>query len=184
MDKRELTYEEILQIVRLFESSPEVNELHLKFGDTVLDLRKNGAAGAAFWEDPAPQAAVREPANTVAPLDSTPAAATVSPEPFLIKSPTVGTFYCAPEPGAAPFVTVGQRVSPETTVCIIEVMKLMNSIQAECAGVVAQILVKDGEAVEFGQTLIIVEPDRGSSSDEQAADETSRAGASAETTSE
>src|SRR5690606_40517544 len=63
----------------------------------------------------------------------------------VIKSPMVGTFYRAPEPGAKPFVEVGAAVSPDTTVCIIEVMKLMNSIPAQCRGTVAEILVGDGD---------------------------------------
>ena len=70
----------------------------------------------------------------------------------------VGIFYCAPEPGATPFVKVGQRAAADTTVCIIEVMKLMNSIQAGSSGLVTHILVKDGEAVEFGQALVVIDP--------------------------
>lgn len=70
----------------------------------------------------------------------------------------VGIFYCAPEPGATPFVNVGQRATADMTVCIIEVMKLMNSIQAGSSGVVTHVLVKDGEAVEFGQALLVIDP--------------------------
>ena len=70
----------------------------------------------------------------------------------------VGTFYVAPEPGAAPFVTVGQRVTAEMTVCIVEVMKLMHSVPAEHTGVITHVLVRDGEPVEFGQPLIVVDP--------------------------
>jgi acetyl-CoA carboxylase biotin carboxyl carrier protein len=76
----------------------------------------------------------------------------------LITSPMVGTFYRSPEPGAPPFVEVGQAVEPDTTVCIIEVMKLMNTLPAGCQGVVTQIRVGDGEAVEYGQLLIVIEP--------------------------
>jgi acetyl-CoA carboxylase biotin carboxyl carrier protein len=70
----------------------------------------------------------------------------------------VGTFYRASEPGAGPFVEVGASVAPDTPVCIIEVMKLMNSIVAQCRGTVAEILVGDGEAVEYGQPLIVITP--------------------------
>lgn len=76
----------------------------------------------------------------------------------LIRSPMVGSFYRAPEPGARPFVEVGQTVQADTTVCIIEVMKLMNSIPASVAGTVTHILVGDGEAVEYGQVLMVVDP--------------------------
>lgn len=76
----------------------------------------------------------------------------------VVRSPMVGTFYRAPEPGAKPFVEVGAAVVPDTTVCIIEVMKLMNSIPAQCHGTVTGILVADGEAVEYGQPLIAINP--------------------------
>ena len=71
----------------------------------------------------------------------------------------MGTFYAAPEPGAPPFVRIGQRVEPETTVCIIEVMKLMNSIPARARGVVSQVLVDDGALVEAGTPLIVLDPE-------------------------
>ncbi len=75
-----------------------------------------------------------------------------------MRSPTVGTFYRAPLPGAEPFVQPGQRVEADTIVCIIEVMKLMNSIPAGCAGTVTHVLVGDAEPVEYGQPLIVIDP--------------------------
>jgi acetyl-CoA carboxylase biotin carboxyl carrier protein len=75
-----------------------------------------------------------------------------------IRSPMVGTFYKAPEPGAEPYIKVGNRVSPGQTVCIIEAMKIMNEIEAEIAGAVREILVEDGQPVEFGQVLFRVDP--------------------------
>jgi acetyl-CoA carboxylase biotin carboxyl carrier protein len=80
------------------------------------------------------------------------------PGAVLIKSPMVGTFYRAPEPGAAPFVEIGQLVEATTTVCIIEVMKLINSIPAGHKGILTHILVEDGEPVEFGQLLMVIDP--------------------------
>jgi len=74
-----------------------------------------------------------------------------------LTSPMVGTYYSAPSPTAKPFVTVGQQVKQGDTIGIVEAMKIMNQIEAEQSGTVLQILVKDGEAVEFGQPLIIVE---------------------------
>ena len=71
----------------------------------------------------------------------------------------VGTFYRAPEPGAPPFVEIGQAVEPDTIVCIIEVMKLMNSIRAGARGVVAQVLLDDGATVEASAPLIILDPE-------------------------
>ena len=75
----------------------------------------------------------------------------------LISSPMVGTYYSAPSPSAKPFVTVGQHVNKGDTVGIIEAMKIMNQIEADLSGTVVEILVKDGEAVEFGQALILIQ---------------------------
>lgn len=74
-----------------------------------------------------------------------------------LESPMVGTFYAAPAPDAASFAVVGQAVAPNDVVCIIEAMKVMNEIKAEVAGVIKEILVKNGEPVEFGQPLFVVE---------------------------
>ena len=75
----------------------------------------------------------------------------------LISSPMVGTYYSAPSPSAKPFVTIGQHVNKGDTVGIIEAMKIMNQIEADHSGTVVEILVKDGEAVEFGQALIVIQ---------------------------
>jgi acetyl-CoA carboxylase biotin carboxyl carrier protein len=74
-----------------------------------------------------------------------------------VRAPSLGTFYLAPKPGAAPFVTVGQRVEPETEICIIEVMKLFTSVRAGVRGIVRRILVADAQMVEFDQPLIVIE---------------------------
>ncbi|MCS6965302.1 MAG: acetyl-CoA carboxylase biotin carboxyl carrier protein [Candidatus Kapabacteria bacterium] len=76
-----------------------------------------------------------------------------------IRSPIVGTFYRAPAPDAEPFVHVGSRVTPGTTLCIIEAMKLMNEIQSDVAGTVAKILVENAQPVEYNQLLFLIEPD-------------------------
>ena len=75
-----------------------------------------------------------------------------------IKSPMVGTFYTAPSPGAKPYVAIGDVVKSGDIVCIVEAMKLMNEIKAEVGGKVVQILVENGEPIEFGQTLFTIEP--------------------------
>ena len=76
---------------------------------------------------------------------------------FEIEAPMVGTMYRAPSPGAPPFVEVGSRISAGDVVCIIEAMKILNQIESEVSGVVREIPVENGQAVEFGQTLMIVE---------------------------
>lgn len=77
----------------------------------------------------------------------------------LIKSPLVGTFYAAPSPDSPPFVEVGSKVEPQTVVCIIEAMKVMNEIKAETSGTIVEVLVKNGQSLEFGQALFKVRPD-------------------------
>ena len=75
-----------------------------------------------------------------------------------VKSPMVGTFYGAPEPGAKPYVSVGMRVSKGQILCIIEAMKIMNEIESEVAGVVTEVLASDAQPVEYGQTLFRIDP--------------------------
>ena len=164
MSKENLNYDDLMQIVQFVESSSHFAEFHLKVGDLEIDLRKHSAAGAG-----APAAAKPQP-GPVALAGTTPApgpagkhSGKVAPEQFapgsiLVKSPMVGTFYRAPAPGAPPFAEVGGRVTPDTTVCLIEVMKLMNSIPAGHAGVVTHILVENAEPVEFGQVLLVIDP--------------------------
>ena len=76
-----------------------------------------------------------------------------------VRAPCLGTFYCAPKPGSPPFVAVGQRVTADTEVCIVEVMKLFTTVRAGVAGTVRDVLVKDSDLVEFDQALILIEPD-------------------------
>jgi acetyl-CoA carboxylase biotin carboxyl carrier protein len=91
---------------------------------------------------------------------ATPAAPAAAPAqagtPF--QSPMVGTFYRAASPEAEPFASVGTRVGPDTTLCIIEAMKVMNEIKAETSGVITAVLVENGEPVEFGQPLFLIQP--------------------------
>ena len=82
----------------------------------------------------------------------------VEEELLLIRSPMIGTFYTANEPAAEPFVRVGARVEPDTVVCIVEAMKVFNPIPAEISGTIMEILVKNGQAVEFNQPLFRVRP--------------------------
>lgn len=83
-------------------------------------------------------------------------AAPAAPSGHTVKSPMVGTFYRAPSPGAAPFVSVGDTVKEGQTICIIEAMKLLNEIEADKSGVVKEILAENGDAVEYGQPLIVI----------------------------
>jgi acetyl-CoA carboxylase biotin carboxyl carrier protein len=151
-----LTYDDLLRIVELIKTSEQFSEFRLKIGEIEIELRRRSVAGA-----PAPLASSSPPAPVAQPAELAPAREAPSwPEgSIVIRSPMVGTFYRAPEPGARPFIDVGQAVEPDTTVCIIEVMKLMNSIPAGAWGTVMQILVQDAAAVEAGQPLIVLQPE-------------------------
>jgi len=108
-----------------------------------------GAVGAPAPARPAPvQQLVSE--SIAAPIDPT-------KHPGVVKSPMVGTAYGSPEPGAKPFIEVGTRVKPGDTLLIIEAMKTMNQIPAARAGTVSKILFEDGQPVEFGEPLVIIE---------------------------
>jgi len=87
----------------------------------------------------------------------TPAAAETEDEGFPVAAPMVGTFYASSSPGAAPYVQVGDRVNEGDTLCIIEAMKMMNQIDADVSGVIKSIRVQNGEPVEYGQTLIVID---------------------------
>jgi len=107
---------------------------------------------------PAPVAvAAPAPASAAAPADVEAAPAEAEDDGFLVTAPMVGTFYAASSPGAAPYVQVGDRVNEGDTLCIIEAMKMMNQIDADVSGVVKSIRVQNGEPVEYGQTLIVVD---------------------------
>jgi acetyl-CoA carboxylase biotin carboxyl carrier protein len=163
--KEILTYDDLLQIVELIKSAEAFSEFHLKIGDIELDLRKSGSSATptsgAAANSPTPAPVEQVEAEKLAPARthrSSRPALDIPTGSVVIKSPMVGTFYRSPEPGAKPFVEVGQKVSPDTTVCIIEVMKLMNSISAGSAGRVTQVLANDAEPVDMGQALIVIDP--------------------------
>lgn len=102
---------------------------------------------------------VHAPQQPAAPA-AEPAAPAAEPEEdgFLVTAPMVGTFYAASSPGAAPYVQVGDRVKEGDTLCIIEAMKMMNQIEADVSGVIKSIRVQNGEPVEYGQTLLVIDP--------------------------
>ncbi|MBN4664119.1 acetyl-CoA carboxylase biotin carboxyl carrier protein [Pandoraea nosoerga] len=102
----------------------------------------------------APQAAA--PAPAAAPAAPVAPAAPAQPQGHVVTSPMVGTFYRAPSPGADAFVQVGDSVKEGQTLCIIEAMKLLNEIESDKAGVIKEILVENGQAVEYGQPLFVI----------------------------
>ena len=108
------------------------------------------AAAPAVVAVPAPVAAVGTPAPA-APTE------TVEPKGHIVKSPMVGTFYRASSPGAKSFVELGQTVKEGQPICIVEAMKILNEIEADKSGVITQILAENGQAVEYGQPLFVIE---------------------------
>ena len=159
LQNKGLEYEDVLRIVELVKSTA-FSEFRLKVGEIEVHLRRANGADSPRVGVPqtAPAGSPRAAAPGDAPLPQ-PAESRLAPDANVVRSPMVGTFYRAPSPGAAPFVEVGQRVEPDTTVCIIEVMKLMNTIAAGARGVLTDIFVADGASVEFDQILIAIRPD-------------------------
>ena len=153
-----LTYDEIAEIIKLIDSS-SCEELIVETGDIKLVVRRNGAA---------PGAAAEYVERGSAPVTVSPAAPQkvrgVAPKvgavagQIEVTAPMVGTFYRAPNPEAAPFVDVGAVVGVGDPLCLIEVMKLFTTINAEAAGRIVQIGAENGELVEYGRALFVIEP--------------------------
>ena len=145
-----------------------VSEFELEKEDFKIKLKRNAGGGSAspvtYEEAPlvtyAPPLALSPAsgapvASMSAPASAAPAANSGEQE---IKSPMIGTFYRSPSPEAGPYVEVGMEVTPDTVVCIIEAMKVMNEIKAEARGVITQILLENAKPVEFGQPLFKIRP--------------------------
>jgi acetyl-CoA carboxylase biotin carboxyl carrier protein len=145
----------IKTLIDLVEQSG-IAELEITEGEERVRISRHGSAPAYAPAMPAP-AHLAIPAAQL-PAQSAPQAA-VAPEPtgHQLKSPMVGTFYRSPSPGSPSFVEVGQSVTKGQTLCIIEAMKLLNEIESDTAGVVKAILVENGQPVEYGQPLFIIE---------------------------
>ncbi|MEN9705329.1 MAG: hypothetical protein RLZZ393_1208 [Pseudomonadota bacterium] len=157
-----LTAADIQEIMRLVEAS-HFDELVLEADGTKLVLRRGAAVaqGLVAASPPALVAAPLAPAALVAPVAQPAAspAAVPAAEGEAVTAPMLGTFYRQPKPGAPPFVEVGMPVEADTVIGIIEVMKLMNTVRAGLKGRVTQIVAADGALVEFGETLIRVQPE-------------------------
>ena len=133
-----LSDDDVREILRLIDET-ELGELRIETEGLSLHVVRGRAAPAARAEEPAPTAATADGAVT-------------------IDAPMLGVFYRAPSPGAPPFVDVGTRIERDTIVCVIEVMKMMNSVPAGVVGTIAEVHVENAEAVEFGQPLFRVMP--------------------------
>lgn len=174
-------FNELKSLLEWVNQSGDIEELSIKYGDIELALSKTPGGLSHLKAAPAAAPAAPAPAAPEAPKTEAPASAPAeaeapapapkeeAPKPQAaapassgngveVKSPMVGTFYAAPKPGADPFVKVGDTVEVGQVLCIVEVMKLMNNIEAKTAGTVTEILVDNEDAVEHGQTLMVIEP--------------------------
>jgi len=144
-------------------SESGISELEVTEGEGKVRIVKNAppvyvqqtAGFAPQVSAPAPSAALPTD-GAAAPAAGAAAAAPAVPQGHVVTSPMVGTFYRAPSPGADPFVQVGDTVKEGQTICIIEAMKLLNEIESDKAGVIKEILVENGQAVEYGQPLFVI----------------------------
>lgn len=163
-------FSDIEQLIAEFEASG-LRELHARKGDLEIYL-SNDADAVGLDGGPAASAAnvrhatvnaVAAPPASAAPATS-PAAQAAAPQPdvpdgaVVIRAPYLGTFYRSPKPGADAYVELGQKVEPDSEMCLVEVMKLFTAVRADCAGTVHAILASDGEMVAADQPLFIVIP--------------------------
>lgn len=146
---------DVRKIRRLIElmKEHELSEVDLRDGDVRVRLRKGGEQ---YVVESRP-AAISAPSASAAPAASSPAAPAVDNLP-VIKSPMVGTFYVSANPESPPFVKIGDHVGNDSTVCIIEAMKVFNEIPAETTGKIVAVLVENGSPVEYGQPLFKIDP--------------------------
>ncbi len=135
----------------------DLTSVEITNGELSVSLQRGGAVAAAVPVAAPAVAPALAPVAAGAPAAAIPEVEAVEDFPE-VKSPIVGTFYSAPSPDVDPFVNRGDRVSPDTVVCIIEAMKVMNEIRAECSGVIEEIVVENGQPVEYGQPLFRVRP--------------------------
>jgi acetyl-CoA carboxylase biotin carboxyl carrier protein len=130
-----------------------ISELEVTEGEEKVKIVKSGAVAAGY----APPAFAPAPSQAAPPAPEPVVAVPAEIPGHLVKSPMVGTFYRSPSPGAKPFVEVGDAVKSGDTICIIEAMKLLNEIECDKDGVVKAILVENGQPVEYGEPLAVIE---------------------------
>ncbi len=166
MAENDTDLKKIKEIIEIMKEN-ELLEVEIKHGDDKIFLKRHqpqsdigGAVSAMPTVRPEPGAAPVHAGGTEALIQTYASQAISDAEDLVeIKSPIVGTFYTTPSPDSEHYVEVGSTVTPQTVVCIIEAMKVMNEIKAETSGTIAEILVTNGQAVEFGQVLFRVKPD-------------------------
>ena len=156
-EKKDSDLQRIKELIDIMKQNNLV-EVEIKHGDDKIFLKR-------YQEPPAVTSVPTSKNTTVSAQAPTTEAEPAAPQPKVeenlvdITSPLVGTFYAAPSPESDAYVEVGSQIEPQTVVCIVEAMKVMNEIKAENSGTIAEILVENGQAVEYGQVLFRVKPD-------------------------
>jgi acetyl-CoA carboxylase biotin carboxyl carrier protein len=148
----------VKKLIELLDESG-IAEIEITEGEESVRISRyaQGAALAPVAPAPATPAPVATAAAAPAESEAAPAAAPVEEDGYVVTAPMVGTYYSASSPGAAPYVQVGDRVNEGDTLCIIEAMKMMNQIEADISGVIKSIRLQNGEPVEYGQTLFVID---------------------------
>ena len=159
-----LTHSDVRKLLDLLDRADGLESLDIKLGDFVLQARKPGAAGGASTLEFRPVASPAAQAPAAAAAQAAPAAASAAPDGVeipagmtAIRAPMLGTFYRTPAPDQPPFVKEGDRVANEDTVCLVEVMKLFNTVKTPVAGRVHRILAEHGKLVQHDQVLMLIE---------------------------
>ena len=147
---------DIRKVKKLIELLEESNIAEIEIHEGEESVRISRASTVAPAMIAAPAAAPTAAAAPAAPRVPAAAPAPKEPEGHIIRSPMVGTFYRAPSPGAKPFVTDGQSVSNGETLCIIEAMKILNQIESDTSGKIVEILVENGQPVEYNEPLFVI----------------------------
>ncbi len=148
-----MNIKEIRQLIKLMVDN-DLSELDIASGEEKVSLKRGPGGVPIVMTAPAAMQAAAAPAEPEA--EATPSEP--ADDLIEIKSPMVGTFYASASPDSDQFVQVGDAIGPETVICIIEAMKVMNEIKAECAGVIVEVCVSNTQPVEFGQVLLRVKP--------------------------
>ena len=140
----------VKKLIELLEES-DIAEIEIHEGEESVRISRGSSVVPSMIAAPAPVAAA-----AVAPAAVPAPAPAAEPEGHIIRSPMVGTFYRAPSPGAKPFVEEGQAVSSGETLCIIEAMKILNQIESDKSGKIVEILVENGQPVEYNEPLFVI----------------------------
>ncbi len=160
---------EVSAILKWINVAEDVKDFYLKVGEVEVSLSRNEnssifagnvenapAAAPVKTTAEAPSVSSSAPPTTQKPAEATNPVAQLAENEVVIKAPMVGTFYASSKPGAPAFVKVGDRVQANTVVCIVEVMKLMNNVEAKVDGVITKILIENEQPVEYGQPMLII----------------------------